>query len=254
MQGRKSRRSMSGVPRSEASADAVIELRHDDFDERPRPDQAKGNRKAKKLGRKGNETRAGLLRAARELMDSISPVSMTVAAVARRAGMSSATFYVYFRDVGDLVLALAREAGEDSEAIHQTLRDWREGLSPIEGATRFVNAFRAYYDDHRIVFSIRNMECDRGDQRFLKARSDAARPILLALAELIAGVKGPMPPAKEAVTRAIVIFCAVERLAAVEGLYPYQKHGPLALSREDIANAEIAILADLVQSVEPDGS
>jgi AcrR family transcriptional regulator len=120
------------------------------------------------LGRKGIETRRRLMNAARGLLDVTSPIAVTVAAIARAAGTSTGTFYVYFDDVNDIVLALAQEASADLGAVHEALEAWHGGLSADAGAERFVRSFRAYYDAHRAILSIRNMEGDRGDERFAR--------------------------------------------------------------------------------------
>lgn len=204
-------------------------------------------RPAEMLGRKGIETRQRLMNAARDLLLTHSPVSLTVAAIARSAKTSSATFYVYFDDVVDVVLALASEASEDLDEVLDALVRWHGGLSPREGATAFITAFRAYYRRHLQIFGLRNMEADRGNERFLEIRGNAGQKILSRLAELIASGhlarSGTQLEDQQALARAAVIYSAIERLAASEDLYAPR---PRAVSSEEIVNAQIVMLADLV--------
>ena len=87
----------------------------------------KGRRTGQTLGRKGNRTRRRLMTAGLQLLRTQSAVSLTSAAISREAGASSATFYVYFNDVEELVFALAREATQDLGNVLSALEDWLAG-------------------------------------------------------------------------------------------------------------------------------
>lgn len=203
-------------------------------------------RPAEVLGRKGIETRLRLMNAARELLLSTSAVSLTVTAIARAARTSSATFYVYFDDVVDLVLALASEASEHMGEVIEALDRWIGGLPPSNGAADFIAAFRTYYDRHRPIFAIRNMEADRGDERFLEIRARAGEKILSRLARLMVdghrGGRAGLLDDRQALARASVIYSAIERLAASEDLYQRRRR---AVDSADIVNAQIEMLAEL---------
>ncbi|MBW6927620.1 TetR family transcriptional regulator, partial [Salmonella enterica subsp. enterica serovar Weltevreden] len=73
------------------------------------------------LGRKGRETRQRLVDAAALLLASTSPMDLTAMAIAAEAGTASATFYVYFRDVQDILYALSEAATEDMLAAFSKL-------------------------------------------------------------------------------------------------------------------------------------
>lgn len=202
-------------------------------------------RSIEELGRKGAETRRRLMRATRDLLGTTSAVSLTATAIARAAGTSSATFYVYFDDVADAVLALARDASEHNAAVMDALADWGATLPSRAGAAAFLYAFRAHYEEHRPIFGIRNMEADRGDARFLKLRADSAGIVLGGLASLIRTGHGEAHPISErkAMARAAVMYSAMERLAATENVYPER---PRLLTNEDIIDAQIEMLVNLV--------
>jgi len=61
------------------------------------------------LGRRGTETRARLLHATAQLLEDNGLRELRVVDIARRVRLAPATFYQYFRDVEEAVLALAAE-------------------------------------------------------------------------------------------------------------------------------------------------
>lgn len=210
----------------------------------PPPADASPRRPAAGLGRKGLETRRRLMTAAHELLQTMSAVSLTATAIARQAKTSSATFYVYFDDVGDVVLALAAEASDDLDAVMAVLETWRAGQSTEEGARAFFTIYRGYWDRHRAILSLRNMEADRGDARFLEIRSAAGLRIIWQLGAIIReGHHDGMLTEARAVALATVIFAAIERIAASAALYRRDSASPAS---DELAEAQIAILTALV--------
>lgn len=196
------------------------------------------------LGRKGNRTRRRFMDAGLRLLSTRSVVSLTASAITREAGTASATFYVYFDNVGELVFALAREATADLDNVFAVLQNWVAGQPPEQGASAFVEAYRDYWNQHRPILLLRNMEADRGDQRFQEMRSSAGTLILHQLANLIK--KGHSDEAvtdEQALARATVIFAAIERMAAAETIYANQR---AVLSVDAIKQAQILVLASLV--------
>src|SRR5690606_7427064 len=57
-------------------------------------------------------TRRRLLRAALEILDKEGEAGLTTVAVAKAAGIAQSSFYVHFKDMQDLLRALADEGGE----------------------------------------------------------------------------------------------------------------------------------------------
>lgn len=203
-------------------------------------------RTSKALGRKGQETRRRLMSAAQELLQNVSPVSLTVHAIARHAGTSPATFYVYFDDVSDVVLALAEEASQDIDEVMAALAGWRAGLETEVGARGFLAAYRAYWERHRAILVTRNMEADRGDARFLATRGAAGMTIIRELGQVIRdGHPAGQLSEEQAVARATVFFAAIERLAATRTLYPRTS---ASLTDAAMNEAQIDILVSLVRN------
>lgn len=215
---------------------------------RRREEAAPVRREAAALGPKGAKTRRRLLDAAAELLETRSPVSLTAVAIARHAGVSPASFYVYFDDIGDIVHELALCANDDLGPLMAVLQRWRTGeLTGQQGARAFIAAYREHWNRHRTILNVRNLEADRGEARFLGMRQDAGTRIIRELAHLKSGPDAAAAPSKEAVARATVVYAAIERLAATELLYP--PPDPDMPSREDVAEAEISILMELIAPV-----
>ena len=148
--------------------------------------QINKNKHGQSLGRKGRETRERLLNAARELLQSNSPVQLTVVAIAKKAKSSSATFYLYFEDVRGLLLVLSEEAETDMRVVHEVLDEpWDPQSLDLEHAARVVNAYVSVWDKHREVLRYRNLEADRGDAEFENIRLRTSVRIVSRFAEHI---------------------------------------------------------------------
>ena len=109
------------------------------------------------LGRRGVQTRARLLEATEKLLDDYGIRDLRVVEIARLVGTSPATFYQYFRDVEDAVLALAEVAGDDVAPLARYLdQPWRAGKG-LDDARALVDGFFDYWDRHRPVLRTRNL-------------------------------------------------------------------------------------------------
>jgi len=65
------------------------------------------------IGARAYKTRARLLDATNELLEERGALGLRVVDITRQIGSSPATFYQYFQDVEDAILALAEEATAD---------------------------------------------------------------------------------------------------------------------------------------------
>src|SRR3954466_9607586 len=98
------------------------------------------------LGKRGAATRARLLQATSELLESNGLRDLRVVDIARAVGTSPATFYQYFRDVEEAVLALTAEVGEELAPVDELLsRPWT-GPAGLVAAREMVDAFIRYWD------------------------------------------------------------------------------------------------------------
>ena len=195
------------------------------------------------LGRKGQETRTRLLDAALRLLQAQSAVSLTATAIAQEAQTSLATLYVYFGDVSDVLLALAQEASADITDILSAIDAWDPLSEDEEGARAFFEAYRAYWDRHKAVLVLRNMESDCGDERFAEIRNRAGLRMVEALgAKILIGHQGSGMTQEQASARSMVIFAAIERLATRETLFAKGEDG----EQSALYEAQIGILREMV--------
>lgn len=196
------------------------------------------------LGRKGAQTRARLLAATRELLQSVSPFQLTVVAIAKAARTASATLYVYFDDVEDVLYELASEACIDFREMLDRHPEWFSRPESIaRDAQEFIDEFNIVWDRHSHVLLYRNLEADRGNLRFLESRTTNAIVILERLTIAVRDAR-PALSRVEAQSDAVVLFSAVERLAGTRQNYAAMRRSlPLDELRRAQARVIVAYLA-----------
>ncbi len=192
------------------------------------------------LGRKGRETRARLLASTRELLRQVSPLQLTVAAIAKQTNMAPATFYVYFDDVSAVLYALSLEAGAEFAATFDSHAEWfRDPVKLALDARSFIDAFNRVWDKHCHVLQYRNLESDRGNVRFQDMRTADCVPVVERLAKAAKRTR-PHLRTIEAYADAVVLFASVERLAATR----YQVASDMPrLPPEELSKAQARIIA-----------
>lgn len=201
------------------------------------------------LGRKGTETRARLLDATRDLLTTVSPFNLTVAAIAKAAKTAPATLYVYFDDVQDVFYALSVEACEEFEDMTRSHPEWFTDRSRVRAdADQFVDEFNRVWDRHSHALQYRNLESDRGNARFLDLRTANALPLIDRLA---AAVRQAHPESlnREAYADAIVLFSSVERLAATRHQFPTDRP---RLPSDELSKAQARVIARYLMAGGPD--
>jgi AcrR family transcriptional regulator len=168
------------------------------------------------LGKRGAATRRRLLEATARLLESHGVRDLRVVDIAREVGTSPATFYQYFRDVEEAVLALTAEVGEELAPVDELLlRPWT-GTSGLDTAREMVDAFIRYWDANRAVLRTRNLAAQEGDKRFRQVRNNSLRPLTEHLANAVAEsqtagrVSGEIAP----MAAAAALVALLERMAA----------------------------------------
>ena len=139
-------------------------------------------------GRRGLATRQRLLDHVAEMLASGSYRDVRVVDVARQAGTSPATFYQYFADVEEAVLALAEEvarAGEDTLVPLVEGPRWR-GKAGYAAALAVVDGYLDFWDQHGSVVRVMDLATNEGDARFHQIRSRLFTRFNEALAERVA--------------------------------------------------------------------
>lgn len=183
------------------------------------PPAERTNQQGQTIGRKGSQTRQRLMAAARKLLDAYSPVELTAVSIAKEAGTSSASFYMYFEDVRDILFALATEAGAAMSAVHEVVREPWDADTVQEHSLRLVERFFEVWQAHRQVLRFRNLEADRGDPRFEALRMSTYVPFIDMLARQIVATCPPdqaRPTLGQAFALASVLHAAMERLATTD--------------------------------------
>jgi AcrR family transcriptional regulator len=164
------------------------------------------------LGRRGLRTRHRLLEATGGLLETGGVRDLRVVDIARAVGTSPATFYQYFRDVEEAVLALAEEVAEDLASVaHMVAEPWTG-----TAAQRMVEAFVSSWDEHRAILRTRNLAAQEGDQRFRAVRNASLLPITQALAGQIreSQAAGRVAADVSAIAGASALVAMTERVAA----------------------------------------
>lgn len=185
------------------------------------------NKQGQRLGRKGTETRMRLMKAAERLLRTHSPVQLTAVAIAKAAGTSTATFYMYFDDIREILIALAASTIQDMQSVLAVLEEDWDPDAVEEHAARLAEAFYQFWDLHRPVLRYRNLEADRGDPAFDKLRAEGFYPFIEGLATRILELCSAQtrPSRGDARALASVLYAAMEYQAAVEPEAVYRTVG-----------------------------
>jgi len=197
----------------------------------------------RELGRRGTETRRRLLDATAELLEHHGVRDLRVVEITRRVGTSPATFYQYFRDVPDAVLALAEEVGEDLAPVGELLEGAWSDDAGLDASRALVERFITYWDEHRAVLRTRNLAAQEGDERFRAVRIAALRPLLEGLASRIEVSQraGRVARSLSAPAAAAALMAMLERMAAF-----HVDLEPLGASRADVVETTARIVFETV--------
>ncbi len=168
------------------------------------------------LGPRALHTRQRLLDATVALLNERSVRDVSVVEIARKADTSPATFYQYFKDVGDATLVLADQAAEEMPAVLELIDGPWRGQKGLDTARAIVRAFVDHWDAYRAVLLVRNLWADEGDRRFMKVRRRALSPVIEHLAKLIETNQAQGRIAKEVhpAAAAAAMASILERLSA----------------------------------------
>jgi AcrR family transcriptional regulator len=192
------------------------------------------------LGKRGALTRQRLLDATAKLLETHGVRDLRVVDIAREVGTSPATFYQYFRDVEEAVLALAEGVAEDLTPVAEALsRPW-SGDDGIHAARMMVKAFMDLWDRHRAVVRTRNLAAQEGDPRFRDVRNASLRPLTLALADRVRDSQrsGAVGAEISPVAAAAAMVAMTERMAAF-----HREVEELGMSRDELVETTAQIIA-----------
>jgi len=183
----------------------------------PVPDTEAHRTTGRTPGRRGRETRERLLKCTAELLEKTSYRDLAVVDIADCAGTSPATFYQYFPDVQEAILALADAL--TSEAAEVTLlignSKW-SGKGGFESSLELVDAFLSLWERHRPVLRVVELATAEGDLRFQSVRTHFLNAITKALRDVIAEFKraGRHPKELDPMAHAGVLVSMLAHVAA----------------------------------------
>ncbi len=195
------------------------------------------------LGRRGAQTRRRLLDATAEMLETHGIRDLRVVDIARAVGSSPATFYQYFRDVEEAVLALAEEVGGEIAPLAARLETPWEGELGLADARALVDGFVDYWDRHRAVLRTRNLAAQEGDQRFRDVRNLTLAPFMTTLTAKIeeARRRGRVVDELSPLAASAALVAMMERMAAF-----HRELEPIGISRADLVETTARIMHQTV--------
>lgn len=175
------------------------------------------NQQGQALGEKGRRTRLYLIEITEELLWTTSLGALTVAEIARVAGVSTATFYLYFQDTRAALLAvISRISLSTPELVEMLSTPWGvdEGH---EKAYAFVEAYVEAWRAHAAPLRIRNVVADEGDLDFIKARANANAHLHQVMEQRIKQnqAEGRISNHLDPGSSALAVLSLLERLGAI---------------------------------------
>ncbi len=181
--------------------------------------------------------------AAFRLLADTSPVDLTAIAIAGEAGTAPATFYVYFRDVQDMLYALSESATLDMLEAFAALDVFHDNKRVAEDSEAFLAMLAEQWHRHGAILYYRMMEADRGNARFANLRGRWAEAVLsrfTALLKQAPHLKAPLDEV-DAYAEGIVLFASIERLAGA-----IQREHKLRISPERMRAAQARVLTRMI--------
>jgi len=166
------------------------------------------------IGRRAIQTRRRLLDVTALLLAERGALDLKVIDVAREVGASPATFYQYFADVEDAILALATELATSVRPISSMLElDW-SGADGLDRAREFVAAYTRFWDDNGPVLRILMLRADDRDDRFRAVRREYSEPFMAAMVAKVRSAQDArrLAPQLDAEATAGAVLAALDRL------------------------------------------
>lgn len=172
------------------------------------------NQIGQKLGRKGQETRERILRAMLRLLADPDGPPVTLTSVAKEASVRLTNLYLYFPDLGELLLAALTRVMDTAEAAYlEKLRTRWPDAGLDESCLAFLRAHYEFWKRNARILHMRNALADASDLRVLQYRNTASVPLI----DLIAAQMDCPPESFDERTNyvATVLLTGLERVATV---------------------------------------
>ena len=195
------------------------------------------------LGRRGAQTRRRLLDATAALLETHGIRDLRVVDIARAVGSSPATFYQYFHDVEEAVLALTEEVGDELSPLVALLDPPWDAARGLDDARALVAGFVDYWDRHRAVLRTRNLAAQEGDERFRDVRNRTLGEFLSRLTAKIAQARdaGHVVDEMSPVAAGAALVALIERMAAF-----HRELEQIGIGRDDLVETTARIIHQTV--------
>lgn len=194
---------------------------------------------------KSEATRARLCWATAKLIEQKSIRTLKVSEITNLASVSPSTFYIYFADVDEAILAVLEQARAEMPDLPGLIRAIR--LDRLEtGVRNFIVAYLGFWDAHFAVLRIRNLAADEGEGTFREARAKMLGPMLDALAEKIVEFRGDVLDHRRApppLALSAVLSGSLERLAAYARFRPARPE----LARRWLIDAAVLLISEVLR-------
>lgn len=167
------------------------------------------------IGPRAMATRRRLLDATAKLLERDGLFDVRLVDITQEVGASPATFYQYFTDIDDALLALSDDVMDGKAALVDLLAvPWTP--DDEDRVREFVHEYVAYWDRFGPVLRARNLKAEEGDDRFREKRRETQVPLLNALAKMVrASAKdGRLSPDIDPVATAAAMLAMLERLVS----------------------------------------
>jgi len=185
---------------------------------------------ARRRRRAPEDARQEILDAARGLIAERPLHEVTVMAIMERTTLSRKSFYVYFRDRSELIIALVRplRAGADAALAH-----WTGAADPVAAGRAALRAAAGLYREHGTILRAL-FWASADDPELAAARHDLTEPVIDTAVRAISPIAADQDP---------------ERLrATIRPLVTMNVHSLLALPA-DATDAELDEFVDTLASI-----
>ncbi|MEX1218166.1 MAG: TetR family transcriptional regulator [Acidimicrobiales bacterium] len=164
------------------------------------------------IGQRAQLTRRRILDATAALLREHGALEVKVIDVARVIDASPATFYQYFSDVEDAILALATDLVRSVSSIQEQFdRDWSGGL---EHARTLVTDYLDFWDEHGPVLRVMLLRADEKDERFRQVRREYNAPFMAKMVSKVRAAQsaGRLAPEIDPEAAAGAMLAVMDRL------------------------------------------
>jgi AcrR family transcriptional regulator len=200
------------------------------------------------IGERAHRTRRRLLDATARLLDERGALGLRVVEISRETDSSPATFYQYFTDVEEALLALADEATDELDAIRALLVPGWSGADGLVHARRLVEAFVAYRQRNRAILRLRDLRAEEDDGRFRAVRQRGYAGLMSDLMTKVdlAKAVGRLPMAMNSYAVAGAAVAMMERLVSYQP--EFERRG---VDRESMTETIALLLLNTVDGTLP---